>query len=264
MLTVWPDMPWRDVDAVLSTLRKDPRVIELVCKDAGGRIWSVIAGGGWPPGDLAQVTIGARQAAILEMTLDDRHPLMTGVLPDHDGVMRARWGNPPAPSDRRWAFLKTLRPGQAVTGTVTGISDRGVTSVGIGSVTAQIGPPAPGSPPAVPPPSASTSQPPSCKSTPSASSSRSRSAPSQRSPALTSTERPVRSHARQHPANEPATHKGGSWTRWAARPAPLAKTTLRGTGDLKQADEDHRIHRGPASAPGHATHAAPGGSLTGR
>jgi small subunit ribosomal protein S1 len=119
MLTVWPDMPWRDVGAVLGTLCQDPRDVELVCKDAGGRIWSVTADGEWPPGDLAQVTAGARQAAILETTLDDRHPLMTAVLPDNDGVMRARWGNPPAPSDRHWAFLKTLRPGQAVTGTVT-------------------------------------------------------------------------------------------------------------------------------------------------
>ena len=114
----------------------------LVCKDAGGRIWSVIAGGEWPPGDLAQVTAGAGQAAILEITLDDRHPLMTAVLPDHDGVMRARWGNPPAPSDRRRAFLKALRPGPAVTGTVTSISDDGVTSADIAGVTAVINTPA--------------------------------------------------------------------------------------------------------------------------
>jgi small subunit ribosomal protein S1 len=48
----------------------------------------------------------------------------------------------PAPSDRRWAFLRTLRPGQAVTGTVTSISDGGVTAVDIGGVTAEIGTPA--------------------------------------------------------------------------------------------------------------------------
>lgn len=142
MLTVWPDMPWRDVDAVLSTLAQDPRGVELVCRDAGGRIWSVIADGEWPPGDLAQVTAGASQASILEMTLDDRHPLMTAVLPDHDGVMRARWGTVPAPSDRHWALLKTLRPGQAVTGTVTSISGDRVTSVDIGGVTAQVSTPA--------------------------------------------------------------------------------------------------------------------------
>jgi small subunit ribosomal protein S1 len=142
MLTVWPDMPWRDVGAVLSTLCQDPRGVELVCKDAGGRIWGVIADGEWLPVDLAQVTAGASQASILEITLDDRHPLMTAVLPDHDAVMRARWGNPPAPSDRRWALLKTLRPGQQVTGTVTGISGCGVISVDIGGVTAQVSTPA--------------------------------------------------------------------------------------------------------------------------
>jgi small subunit ribosomal protein S1 len=147
MLTVWPDMPWRDVGAVLRTLRQDPRDVELVCTDAAGRIWSVSAGGGWPPGDLAQVAAGAGQAAILEKILDDRHPLMTGVLPDHDGVMRARWGNPPAPSDRHWALLKDLRPGQAVTGTVTSISGDGTASVDIGGLTAMTSTPAhPGGP----------------------------------------------------------------------------------------------------------------------
>jgi small subunit ribosomal protein S1 len=147
MLTVWPDMPWRDAGAVLSTLRQDPREVELVCTDAAGHIWSVTADGEWPPGDLAQVTAGAAQAAILETTLDNRHPLMTGVLPDHDGVMRARWGNPPAPSDRRWALMKNLRPGEAVTGTVTSISDDGTASVDIGGVTAMTSAPAhPGEP----------------------------------------------------------------------------------------------------------------------
>jgi small subunit ribosomal protein S1 len=91
---------------------------------------------------VRQVTAGARQTAILEITLDDRHPLMTAVLPDNDGVMRARWGTAPAPSDRHWALLTTLRPGQAVTGTVTSISDGGVTSVDIGGVTAMINAPA--------------------------------------------------------------------------------------------------------------------------
>ncbi len=53
----------------------------------------------------------------------------------------------PAPSDHRWAFLKTLQPGQQVTGTVTSISGSGVTAVDIGGVTAQISTPArPGRP----------------------------------------------------------------------------------------------------------------------
>ena len=88
MLTAWPDMPWHDVGAALSMLCADPRVAELVCKDAGGRIWSVIADGDWGPGDLAQVTAGARQAAILELAIDDRHPLMTGVLRERERESR--------------------------------------------------------------------------------------------------------------------------------------------------------------------------------
>jgi ribosomal protein S1 len=63
---------------------------------------------------------------------------MTAVLPDGDGVLRARWGTDPTPGDRSWAFLKTLRPGQIVTGTVTDIAAFGVTFVDIGGFTAMI------------------------------------------------------------------------------------------------------------------------------
>lgn len=44
----------------------------------------------------------------------------------------------PTPSDRDWAFLKALRRGQLVTGTVKWIADFGVTFVDIGGFTAMI------------------------------------------------------------------------------------------------------------------------------
>jgi small subunit ribosomal protein S1 len=65
-------------------------------------------------------------------------PLFTAVLPDSDGVLRARWQTEPTPSDRDWAFLKTLRRGQVVTGTVQTIASFGVTFVDIGGFTAMI------------------------------------------------------------------------------------------------------------------------------
>lgn len=65
-------------------------------------------------------------------------PLCTAVLPDSDGVLRARRQTEPTPGDRDWAFLKTLRRGQVVTGTVTTIAGFGVTFVDIGGFTAMI------------------------------------------------------------------------------------------------------------------------------
>lgn len=81
---------------------------------------------------------GATAMALLPLTVDERVPLFTGVMPDADGVLRARWGNEPTPSDRHWALLRTLRPGQIVTGTVTHIASFGVTFVDIGGFEAMI------------------------------------------------------------------------------------------------------------------------------
>lgn len=59
-------------------------------------------------------------------------------MPDCDGVVRARWRTDATPSDRNWAFLKTLRRGEVVTGTVTHIASFGVTFVDIGGFEALI------------------------------------------------------------------------------------------------------------------------------
>jgi small subunit ribosomal protein S1 len=134
-LTVWPDLS-TDIDAVLGTL-PDEGPVELVWEDGTGAITGTIADGTEYRALAARVA-GARAAAALPLDVDSRHPLFTAVLPDDDGVLRARWRTEQTPSDRNWAFLKTLRRGQIVTGTVTEIADFGVTFVDIGGFTAMI------------------------------------------------------------------------------------------------------------------------------
>ncbi|MFF0396851.1 S1 RNA-binding domain-containing protein [Streptomyces sp. NPDC005248] len=133
-LTVWPDLS-TDVDAVLATLPAEGPV-ELVWEDENGSITSTIADESEYQ-ELAARVAGARAAMALSLTLDERHPLFTAVLPDSDGVLRARWRTEPTPSDRDWAFLKTLQPGQICTGTVTEIAGFGG-FVDIGGFTAMI------------------------------------------------------------------------------------------------------------------------------
>lgn len=72
------------------------------------------------------------------MHAEEGEPLFTAVMPDTDGVVRARWRTEPTRSDRNWAFLKTLHRGQTVTGRVTRIADFGVTFVDIGGFEAMI------------------------------------------------------------------------------------------------------------------------------
>ncbi|WP_187330590.1 MULTISPECIES: S1 RNA-binding domain-containing protein [unclassified Streptomyces] len=81
---------------------------------------------------------GADGAGTGDLSVDGRVPLLTAVMPDADGVVRARWRTEATPGDRRWAFLRTLRRGQIVSGTVTRIPAFGVTFVDIGGFEAMI------------------------------------------------------------------------------------------------------------------------------
>ncbi|MGW4896790.1 S1 RNA-binding domain-containing protein [Kitasatospora sp. NPDC004240] len=139
-LAVWPDF-LTDVAAVLAALPADG-LTELVREDRDGRITSVVADEDELPA-LAAALSDARAAALLPMAVDERKPLCTAVLPDEDGVLRARWGTDPAPGDRDWAFLATLCRGQHVSGVVTAIADSGVTFVDIGGFTTAIDIPGP-------------------------------------------------------------------------------------------------------------------------
>lgn len=134
-LTVWPDLS-TDVEAVLASL-PDEGPVEFVWEDQYGALFSTMADES-DYKELAARVAGARAATVLPLALDERHPLFTAVLPDSDGVLRARWRTEPTPSDRNWAFLKTLHRGQICTGTVTEIAGFGVTFVDIGGFTAMI------------------------------------------------------------------------------------------------------------------------------
>ncbi|MFJ8863826.1 S1 RNA-binding domain-containing protein [Streptomyces sp. NPDC102451] len=127
-LAVWPALS-PDVGAVLGSL-PDEGLVEGVWQDTGGRVHSAVA----DEEDYAELTMrmaGAAAAALMPMNADERVPLFTAVLPDSDGVVRARWRTDPTPDDRKWAFLKSLRPGQVVTGRVTETASFGVTFVDI-------------------------------------------------------------------------------------------------------------------------------------
>lgn len=134
-LTVWPDLS-SDVDAVLASL-PDEGPVEFVWEDKNGAISSMVAAES-EYRELAAHVAGASAAMALSLAADERHPLFTAVLPDSDGVLRARWRTEPTPSDRGWAVLKTLHEGQICTGTVTDLPSFGVTFVDVGGFTAMI------------------------------------------------------------------------------------------------------------------------------
>ncbi|MEU8589544.1 S1 RNA-binding domain-containing protein [Streptomyces sp. NPDC048664] len=134
-LAVWPDV-LTDADAAMPSLPKEG-LAEVVWEDRDGRINSLVADETQFEAVRPQVA-GARAVGVLSLTTDERKPLFTAVLPDSDGVLRARWQTEPTPSDRDWTFLKTLRGGQVVTGTVTAVAGFGVTFVDIGGFTAMI------------------------------------------------------------------------------------------------------------------------------
>ncbi|WP_434596359.1 S1 RNA-binding domain-containing protein [Streptomyces sp. A5-4] len=100
-------------------------MVEVVRVDEDGRITGVLSDEtryAEPKAELAR----SRAAALLPTTADDRHPLLTAVLPDNDGVLRARWRTDQTPADVRWAFLRTLRRGQVRKGVASRIAPFGV------------------------------------------------------------------------------------------------------------------------------------------
>ncbi|MDX2731006.1 MULTISPECIES: S1 RNA-binding domain-containing protein [unclassified Streptomyces] len=134
-LAVWPDLS-SDIDAVLGALPPEG-LVECVWQGKDGRIHSALADESEFAEMAAQVA-EADAASLLPVYADDRVPVFTAVMPDSDGVVRARWQNEPTPSDRNWAFLKTLHRGEIVAGRVTRIADFWVTFVDIGGFEAII------------------------------------------------------------------------------------------------------------------------------
>ncbi|MFL1906092.1 S1 RNA-binding domain-containing protein [Streptomyces tauricus] len=137
-LAVWPDL-LTDVDTAVAALPGED-LVEIVWEDEDGQITSTVVDETQFEAMTSQLA-GARAASVVSMYTGEELPLLTAVLPDSDGVLRARWQTEPTPSDRDWAFLKTLRRGQVVTGTVTTIASFGVTFVDIGDFTTMINTP---------------------------------------------------------------------------------------------------------------------------
>jgi hypothetical protein len=87
-LRVWPDLS-AEVAAVLAGLPEEG-LSEIVWQDADGRITSLKADETDYPA-LPAALAGARAAMVLPGYEDGRGPLLAAVLPDPDGVLRARW-----------------------------------------------------------------------------------------------------------------------------------------------------------------------------
>jgi small subunit ribosomal protein S1 len=135
LLAVWPDL-LTDVDSAIASLPEEG-LVEVVREEENGRIATVVVDETESEAVTSWISDGLA-AAVVPLYVDARQPLCTAVLPDADGVLRARRQTEPTPGDRQWAFLRTLRKGQLVTGTVTDIASFGVTFVDIGGVTAMI------------------------------------------------------------------------------------------------------------------------------
>ncbi|MEU6066800.1 hypothetical protein ABZ864_20515 [Streptomyces sp. NPDC047082] len=110
-LAVWPDLS-SDIDAVLGAFPADG-LVEGVRQDKDGRIHSIVADESGHPESADRIS-GVAAAALLSVYADERVLLFTAVVPDADGVVRARWRTEPTPADRSWAFRKTLRRGEIV------------------------------------------------------------------------------------------------------------------------------------------------------
>lgn len=87
-LWVWPDLN-DDVAAVLRGLPEEGSV-EIVWEHQDGRITSCYADDEHYP-ELPPLLAEARAAMAISTFVDERQPLLAAVLPDDDGVLRARW-----------------------------------------------------------------------------------------------------------------------------------------------------------------------------
>jgi small subunit ribosomal protein S1 len=136
-LSVWPDVLSTDTAAVLARPPEDGPA-EILWEGPDGGIGSAVVLDAAGFAAVAARISGARAAAVLSVDADAPGPLFTAVLPDGDGVLRARWRTEPTPEDRSWAVLRTLRAGEVRAGTVTAIADFGVTFVDLGGCPAMI------------------------------------------------------------------------------------------------------------------------------
>lgn len=88
-LLVWPELS-TDVAAVLRALPLEGGLINIVWEHQDGQITALIADEDSYPDAPARLA-EARAAMVIPLAEGEYHPLLTAVLPDNDGVLRARW-----------------------------------------------------------------------------------------------------------------------------------------------------------------------------
>ncbi|MFI5476877.1 hypothetical protein ACIA6D_42800 [Streptomyces cacaoi] len=87
-----------DIDAVLASFPADG-LVEGVRQDKDGRLHSAICDQDEFP-ELTSRISTASAAALLSVYAGEDLPLCTAVMPDIDGVVRARWRPDPAAADQ--------------------------------------------------------------------------------------------------------------------------------------------------------------------
>ncbi|OEV37774.1 hypothetical protein HS99_0024585 [Kitasatospora aureofaciens] len=125
-LAVWPDLT-DDIDPVLDAMSRPGRLELLVVQQPDGRIYTRIADP-WMASRTDAYGYSRRSdlLALVPLLPAERNPLMAAVLPDEDGVLRARWRTNPTRADRRRNFLRTIRKGEIRTGRVAATPRFGV------------------------------------------------------------------------------------------------------------------------------------------
>jgi small subunit ribosomal protein S1 len=129
-LAVWPDLS-EDIDSVRAAVRTGGPLALLVQQNPDGTFDPVRVAEPWmgrTDSTHARIPAGpGRRAGLVPLDRDARRPLLNAVLPDPDGVVRARRRTNRTPADARRARLVSLRAGDVVTGTVaSGLHDVGV------------------------------------------------------------------------------------------------------------------------------------------
>ncbi|MFD9405920.1 S1 RNA-binding domain-containing protein [Streptomyces sp. NPDC059989] len=129
-LAVWPDLT-EDAETVRTALARQDRLELLVQQFPDGSFRPErIAEPALATADVPNPAVPAEpghRAALVPLEPADRDPLLAAVLPDPDGVLRARWRTNRTRADERRTFLASLAIGDAISGVVaTGLNDVGV------------------------------------------------------------------------------------------------------------------------------------------
>ncbi|MFI6517714.1 S1 RNA-binding domain-containing protein [Spirillospora sp. NPDC050679] len=114
-LAVWPDLT-EDADTISAAIMRQDQLQLLVEQYPGG----------FHPERVADHSAGVslkdepgRRYALVPLEPADRRPLASAVLPDADGVLRARWRTDRTRADELRGYLASLRVGDTVTGVVS-------------------------------------------------------------------------------------------------------------------------------------------------